>query len=397
MSKIFAVNAGSSSLKFQLFKMPSEEVIVSGVVERIGLENAGYTIKFNGEKISEILDIVDHSVAAELVFKALLKHNIVSDLNEISGVGHRIVHGGEYFAHSVLVSDDAVSKVEELADLAPLHNPPNLTGYYAFLKVLPKATHVFVFDTAFHQTMTADTFLYPLPYEYYTDLKIRRYGFHGTSHFYVSHKTAELMNQDISKLNIIVCHLGNGASITAVKGGKVINTSMGFTPLAGIMMGTRCGDIDPAIMPYIMEKQELSANQVLDIYNKASGMLGISGLSSDARDVEKAAANGDKRAQLTQEMYTNRIAQVIGSYYMELGSLDAISFTAGLGENDYVIRKMVIDRVKEALEISFDNELNKDSRATEVCLTKPDSKVAVWLVPTNEELVIARDTFQLMK
>ena len=396
MRKVIAVNAGSSSLKFQLFEMPEEKVIASGIVERIGLDNANYTINFNGNKLTEESDIADHSIAVDLVFQALLKHRIVLDLTEISGVGHRIVHGGEYFAKTVLATPDVVAKVEEVAELAPLHNPANLTGYYAFSKTLPNATHSFVFDTAFHQTMTPDAFLYPLPYEYYTDLKIRRYGFHGTSHFYVSERTAELMGKKSEDVNVIVCHLGNGASITAVKGGKVINTSMGFTPLAGIMMGTRCGDIDPAIMPYIMEKQDLTANQVLDIYNKASGMLGVSGISSDARDVQEAASKGDKRAFLTQEMYTNRIAQVIGSYFVELGHLDAISFTAGLGENDHVIRKMVIDRVQEALEIHFDDATNQAFRAQEVCLTYPDSKVAVWMVPTNEELVIARDTYNLM-
>ncbi len=396
MSKIIAVNAGSSSLKFQLFEMPAEDVIASGIVERIGLDNASFTIKFNGEKFSTVVEISDHAKAVELVLKALVDHQIVADLNEITGVGHRIVHGGEYFSHSVLVDQKVVDQVSELADLAPLHNPANLTGFIAFNAALPQATHAFVFDTAFHQTMEADTFLYPLPYEYYTDLKVRRYGFHGTSHYYVSQKTAELMGKDVKDVNIIVCHLGNGASITAVKAGKVVNTSMGFTPLAGIMMGTRCGDIDPAIMPYIMEKQDLSANQVLDIYNKASGMLGISGISSDARDIENAANTGNERAQLTQRMYTNRISQVIGSYFIQLGSLDAIAFTAGLGENDYVIRAMVIDRIKQALNISFDYELNQQSRSQEVLLSKPASKIAVWMVPTNEEVIIARDTYALM-
>lgn len=396
MSKIIAVNAGSSSLKFQLFEMPAEDVIASGIVERIGLDNASFTIKFNGEKFSTVVEISDHAKAVELVLKALVDHQIVADLNEITGVGHRIVHGGEYFSHSVLVDQKVVDQVSELADLAPLHNPANLTGFIAFNAALPQATHAFVFDTAFHQTMEADTFLYPLPYEYYTDLKVRRYGFHGTSHYYVSQKTAELMGKDVKDVNIIVCHLGNGASITAVKAGKVVNTSMGFTPLAGIMMGTRCGDIDPAIMPYIMEKQDLSANQVLDIYNKASGMLGISGISSDARDIENAANTGNERAQLTQRMYTNRISQVIGSYFIQLGSLDAIAFTAGLGENDYVIRAMVIDRIKQALNISFDYELNQQSRSQEILLSKPTSKIAVWMVPTNEEVIIARDTYALM-
>lgn len=396
MNKIIAVNAGSSSLKFQLFEMPSETVITSGIVERIGLDMSIFTIKVNGEKIKKELPIKDHNLAVSMVLEALIEHHIVEDLSEISGVGHRVVHGGEYFDRSVVVDADAVAKVKELSDLAPLHNPANLIGYEAFKTALKDAVHTFVFDTAFHQTMTPDVFLYPLPYEYYEELKIRRYGFHGTSHFYVSHKTAELMNKKPEDINVIVCHLGNGASISAVKAGKVINTSMGFTPLAGVMMGTRSGDIDPAIMPYIMEKKQISASDVLNVYNKKSGMLGVSGISSDARDIEQAANEGNPRAILTQQMYTNRIAQVIGGYVMQLGRVDAIAFTAGLGENDFMIRKMIIDRVQEALGIVLDEALNKKSRGEEICLSQPSSKVAVWLVPTNEELVIARDTYELM-
>lgn len=396
MSKIMAVNAGSSSLKFQLFEMPSEEVLTSGVVERIGFKDGIFTIKVNGEKVTSTQAIIDHKVAVELVLEALIKFNVVSSLDEIKGVGHRVVHGGEKYASSVEISHEVESAVIELSELAPLHNPANMVGYRAFKKALPGARHVAVFDTAFHQTMTDDIYLYPLPYEYYQEYKIRRYGFHGTSHFFVSNRVANLMGKDVKDINVITCHLGNGASLSAVKGGKSVNTSMGFTPLAGIMMGTRSGDIDPAIITYLMRKNHKTAEEIIDVLNKKSGMLGVSGLSSDARDIDTAIKEGNSRALLTRKLYANRVAQTIGSYFVQLGHVDAIVFTGGLGENDVAVRASILELVEEAMQIKLDYELNNSVRGKEVCLSKSDSKVQVWVVPTNEELVIAQDTVTIL-
>ena len=396
MSKIMAVNAGSSSLKFQLFEMPSEDVLTSGVVERIGFKDGIFTIKVNGEKVTTTQAIIDHKVAVELVLEALIKHNIVSSLDEIKGVGHRVVHGGEKYASSVEITHEVESAVIELSELAPLHNPANMVGYRAFKKALPGARHVAVFDTAFHQTMTDDIYLYPLPYEYYQDYKIRRYGFHGTSHFFVSNRVAQLMGKNVNDINVITCHLGNGASLSAVKGGKSVNTSMGFTPLAGIMMGTRSGDIDPAIITYLMRKNHKTAEEIIDVLNKKSGMLGVSGLSSDARDIDTAIKEGNSRALLTRKLYANRVAQTVGSYFVQLGHVDAIVFTGGLGENDVAVRASILELVEEAMQIKLDYELNNSVRGKEVCLSKADSKVQVWVVPTNEELVIAQDTVTIL-
>jgi len=396
MSKIMAVNAGSSSLKFQLFEMPSEDVLTSGVVERIGFKDGIFTIKVNGEKVTTTQAIIDHKVAVELVLEALIKHNVVSSLDEIKGVGHRVVHGGEKYASSVEITHEVESAVIELSELAPLHNPANMVGYRAFKKALPGARHVAVFDTAFHQTMTDDIYLYPLPYEYYQEYKIRRYGFHGTSHFFVSNRVAQLMGKNVNDINVITCHLGNGASLSAVKGGKSVNTSMGFTPLAGIMMGTRSGDIDPAIITYLMRKNHKTAEEIIDVLNKKSGMLGVSGLSSDARDIDSAIKEGNSRALLTRKLYANRVAQTVGSYFVQLGHVDAIVFTGGLGENDVAVRASILELVEEAMQIKLDYELNNSVRGKEVCLSKADSKVQVWVVPTNEELVIAQDTVTIL-
>lgn len=396
MNKIMAVNAGSSSLKFQLFEMPSEEVLTSGVVERIGFKDGIFTIKVNGEKVTTTQAIIDHKIAVELVLEALVKHNIVSSLDEIKGVGHRVVHGGEKYASSVEITHDVENAVIELSELAPLHNPANMVGYRAFKKALPGARHVAVFDTAFHQTMTDDIYLYPLPYEYYQEYKIRRYGFHGTSHFFVSNRVAQLMGKDPKDVNIITCHLGNGASLSAVQGGKSVNTSMGFTPLAGIMMGTRSGDIDPAIITFLMRKTHKTAEEVIDVLNKKSGMLGVSGLSSDARDIDTAIQEGNDRAVLTRKLYANRVAQTIGSYFVQLGRVDGIVFTGGLGENDVAVRASILELIEEAMQIKLDYELNSKVRGKEVCLSKADSKVQVWVVPTNEELVIAQDTVNIL-
>ena len=395
MNKVLAINAGSSSLKFQLFEMPEEKVLTSGIVERIGLDNGVFNIKYNGKKDSQTLDIKDHNVAAELVLQALVDKKIVNSLEEIVAVGHRVVHGGEYFSESVLTTEENVKRVDELGELAPLHNPANLVGYYSFSKALPNATHTFSFDTAFHQTMEPEVFIYPLPYEYYKDLKVRRYGAHGTSHQYVSNRTAELMGKDVNDLNIITLHLGNGASISAVEGGKCVNTSMGFTPLSGIMMGTRTGDVDPAVVTYLMKQLDISADEVLDIFNKKSGMLGISGISSDARDVEAAINEGNERAILTHKMYAERVRQVVGGFAMQLGHVDAITFTAGLGENDTEIRAAILDLLEDGMGVKYDKDLNGTTRGEEKRVSSDDSKVEVWIVPTNEELVIARDAFAL--
>ncbi len=396
MTKIISVNAGSSSLKFQMYNMPQEEVVTSGVVECIGLEKGIFTIKVGDEKIRIEKPIPNHEVAVEMLLAALVEYKIVNSFDEIQGVGHRVVHGGEYFDSSVIVSNDVVEKVARLSELAPLHNPANLTGYYSFKKALNNAEHTFVFDTAFHQTMPPEAFLYPLPYEYYTDYKVRKYGFHGTSHDYVSKELAKAMKKDIKDVNSIICHLGNGASLSAVKCGKCIDTSMGFTPLAGVMMGTRSGDIDPAIVTYLCNKLNVSNDEFNSILNKKSGMLGVSGISSDAREINSAVEEGIERAIITRKLYADRITSYIGKYAMKLGRVDAIAFTAGIGENDTGVRLDVINDVKEALGIDFNVEKNNCSRGEVTLLSNPDSKVQVWLLPTNEELVIARDTAKLL-
>jgi len=395
MSKIISVNAGSSSLKFQLFQMPEEKVLTSGIAERIGLDMGVFTIKANGEKFSQQLPIKNHKVAVDLLLKALIDHKVVDSLEEIAAAGHRIVQGGSYFDQSVKVDEDVVSKVDELCELAPLHNPAHLICYNAFKEALPKIGHVFVFDTAFHQTMTPESYLFPVPYSWYTDYKIRRYGAHGTSHQFVANRTAELMGKKPSDLNIITCHLGNGASITAVKGGKCINTSMGLTPLGGIMMGTRCGDIDPTVVFYMMKKLGCTPDEMDTILNKKSGMLGISGISSDARDIEAAVEKNDERAIITHELYVNRVINVIGGYAMQLGHVDAISFTAGLGENDTNLRALILKAMEENLNLDIDYDFNINCRK-EAKISTDKSKVAVFVVPTNEELVIARDTQRIL-
>ena len=396
MSKVIAVNSGSSSLKFQLFDMPSEEVLTSGQAERIGQEMGAFTIKYNGEKHVTNLPLPDHKAAVRLLLKSLTDLGIVEDLNEIKGAGHRIVQGGAYFSESVVVDEDVVSKVDELCELAPLHNPAHLVCYRAFKEALPQIGHVFVFDTAFHQTMGPESYLFPVPYDWYTQYKIRRYGAHGTSHWYVNRRTAEIMGRPVEDMNMITCHLGNGASITAIKGGKCINTSMGLTPLGGIMMGTRSGDIDPTVVFYMMKKLECTPDEMDTFLNKRSGMLGVSGISSDARDIQAAYEEGNERALLTVDLYTNRVINVIGGYYMQLGHVDAIVFTAGLGENDAHMRERVLKKLEEGMGVSIDYELNKKIHGKECLISKPDSKIAVYVIPTNEELVIARDTVRLL-
>jgi len=396
MTKIISVNAGSSSLKFQLYEMPEETVLTNGIVERIGFEDAIFTIKVNGEKVSKVLPVKNHSVAVNLLLEALVEHKIVATLDEIKGAGHRIVHGGEYFSCSTLVDADVEGKVEELCALAPLHNPGALVGYRAFRDALPNCKHTFTYDTAFHQSMKDDSYIFAVPYEWYTEHKVRRYGAHGTSHKYVSERCAAMLGKDIKDTKIITCHLGSGASISAVEGGKCVNTSMGFTPLGGIMMGTRCGDIDPAIVPYMMEKLNCTPKEMDTYMNKKSGLLGVSGVSSDSRDVYAAQANGDYRSDLAVRIFYNRVVQVVGSYYAQLGGCDAIVFTAGIGENDPATRAAVSEKLAPTMGIDFDFELNDGLRGKEVELTKEGSKTRVFLIPTNEEVMIARDCYEIL-
>jgi acetate kinase len=396
MTKVMAVNAGSSSLKFQLFDMPEEKVITSGIVERIGLDEGIFTIKHNGEKKVINTPIKDHGVAVDMLLKALINEGIVKELNEIQAVGHRIVHGGEYFNDSVVVDEDVVSKVEELCELAPLHNPAHLIGYRAFKEALPGVEHVFTFDTAFHQTLDQERFLYPLPYNFYTDLKVRKYGAHGTSHKYVSEQANDMLGNPKDS-RIIVCHLGNGASISAVLDGKCIDTSMGFTPLAGVMMGTRSGDVDPSIMPYLCKKLNKTPDEVLEIYNKESGMLGVSGISSDSRDIENALfKEGSDRALLTSLLYARIVSKYIGEYYAELGGCDAIAFTAGVGENAAYLRRLIIDNVSKAFGVFLDENLNKVRNDQNRIISHQYSQIKVMVIPTNEEVMIARDTVRLL-
>ncbi|MCM3599233.1 acetate kinase [Robertmurraya korlensis] len=393
MSKVIAINAGSSSLKFQLFEMPNEDVITKGLIERIGLKDSIFTISVNGEKVEEVTDIPDHAVAVKMLLNKLTESGIIKSLEEINGIGHRVVHGGEEFNDSVLITDEVLSKIEELSELAPLHNPANITGIRAFQQVLPNVPAVAVFDTAFHQTMPESSFLYSLPYEYYKEYGIRKYGFHGTSHKYVSERAAELLGRPLEQLRLISCHLGNGASIAAIEGGKSIDTSMGFTPLAGVTMGTRSGNIDPALIPFIMEKTGNSADEVLDILNKKSGMLGVSGFSSDLRDIELEAEKGNERAELALEVFGNRIHKYIGSYASRMYGVDAIIFTAGIGENSQAIRARVLQGL-EFMGVYWDPALNK-TRGEEAFINYPHSPVKVIVIPTNEEVMIARDVVKL--
>lgn len=395
MAKVIAINAGSSSLKFQLFEMPAEDVLTAGLVERIGLDQAVFTISVNGEKITETTDIPDHAVAVKILLSKLTELGIIGSLDEIEGIGHRVVHGGEKFDDSVLITPETLKEIEELSELAPLHNPANVVGIKAFKEVLPNVPAVAVFDTAFHQTMPDQSFLYSLPYEYYEKFGIRKYGFHGTSHKYVSERAAELLGRPIEQLRLISCHLGNGASIAAIEGGKSIDTSMGFTPLAGVAMGTRSGNIDPALIPFIMEKTGHSAIEVLDILNKKSGLLGISGLSSDLRDITKAAEEGNDRARTSLEVFASRIHKYIGSYAARMSGVDAIIFTAGIGENSIDIRERVL-RGLEFMGVYWDPALNQ-VRGEEAFVSYPHSPVKVIIIPTNEEVMIARDVERIAK
>lgn len=389
--KILAVNAGSSSLKFQLFTMPEETTIVSGIVERIGYDNASVIFKINGQKFVEDHQILNHKVAVDMVIHGLLERKVIASLDEIKGVGHRVVQGGELFKSSAVIDDDVVHNIASLNDLAPLHNPANITGIEAFRKALPNVIQVAVFDTTFHQSMSEDAYLYACPYDWYLKYGVRKYGFHGTSHQYVSQRASELLGKKDAK--IIVAHLGNGASICAVKDGKSVDTSMGLTPLEGIPMGTRSGNIDPAVLMLVSSKEDKTYGEVLDELNKKSGYLGLSGFSNDSRDIIDGMNRGEHRAWLAHQVQVKRIADYIGSYYVYMGGLDAICFTAGIGENAPEVRRDVIKAV-EVLGIELDEEEN-NKRGERMISTK-DSKVKAFIIPTNEEVMIAREVQRLM-
>lgn len=391
--KILAVNAGSSSLKFQMYEMPEEKVLISGVSERIGIDNSFYTIKINGEKIKKETILTDHKQAVKILVDELFENKIISSLDEIKGIGHRIVQGADQFDKSVIIDDKIIEIIQDLSALAPLHNPAAVVGIKAFKEIVPNALAVAVFDTSFHQTMELKTYLYALPYEWYTKYKIRKYGAHGTSHKYVANRLSEILNKKDCK--VIVCHIGNGGSITAVKNGKCVDTSMGFTPNAGIIMGTRCGDIDVSIIPYMIKQTGINYQDIDNVINKQSGLLGISGVSSDSRDIENGITEGNERCLLAQQMFIQKIVDYIAKYYVLLEGVDAIAFTAGIGENSINVRKGVIDKLK-VLGIKLDEEKN-NVRGQEQLITTPDSSVPCYIIPTDEEVMIARDTYNLIE
>ena len=391
--KILSVNAGSSSLKFTAYEMPEETNLISGVFERIGMEESFYTIKYNGEKIKKFVELPDHKIAFEILMEELIDNGVVKSYDEIMGVGHRVVQGGSYFDKTVVVDEEVVSKIDELSLLAPLHNPAAIIGIRAAQAVVPKAVQTVVFDTAFHQTMPEENYMYALPYEWCDEYQIRKYGAHGTSHKYVASRMNEILGRYNTKL--ITCHIGNGASISAVEEGRCVNTSMGLTPNAGLIMGTRCGDIDATIVPYMMDKLKLNAKKMDEVLNKKSGLLGISGESSDSRDIEDGINRGNERCILAQKMYVRRILDYIAKYYVELGGCDAIIFTAGVGENSIHTRREVIDGLK-VLGIEIDEEAN-NVRGEERLITTENSTIPCYVIPTNEELMIARDTYDLAK
>lgn len=396
--KVLVINCGSSSLKYQLIDSQSEEVLAKGLCERIGIDGSSVTHqKAGGGKKTEEIGMKDHTDAVKVVIGKLTdaEDGVIASLAEIDAVGHRIVHGGEHFKGSVVIDEDVMKAIEECSDLAPLHNPANLIGIRSCQSVMPGVPMVAVFDTAFHQTMPGKAYLYGLPYEYYEKYKVRRYGFHGTSHDFVSKRAAELLGRDRSELKIIVCHLGNGASVSAVKNGESVDTSMGLTPLEGLMMGTRSGDLDPAIIGFIAEKENKSAAEVIDICNKKSGVLGLSGISSDFRDLVGAAAEGDSHAQTTLEAYAYRVGKYIGAYAAAMNGVDVIVFTAGIGENNAQVRGL-ISQYTEFLGCRIDPEKNAEAVGVEKIISTPDSKVTAMVVPTDEELAIARETVRLV-
>ncbi len=391
--KILSVNAGSSSLKFQLYEMPEEKVLISGVFERIGINDSFYTIKLNGEKQEKHVDLPNHKVAFEKLVKELEENKVVESLDEIKGIGHRVVQGGTYFDKTVVATEDVIEKIDELSVLAPLHNPAAITGIRAAMEVVPNAVQTVVFDTAFHQTMPEENYIYAVPYEWYTEHKVRRYGAHGTSHKYVSRRMNEILGRTDTKL--ITCHIGNGGSISAVVNGKCLNTSMGLTPNAGLIMGSRCGDMDATIVTYMMDKLGVSAREMDTILNKKSGLLGVSGVSSDSRDIEDGIKDGNHRCELVQKMYVRRVLDFIAKYYVEMSGCDAIIFTAGVGENSISTREQIMDGLK-VLGVTLDPE-NNNTRGKEIKISGDDSSIPVYVIPTDEEVMIARDTYELSK
>ena len=396
MSKTIAINAGSSSLKWQLYLMPEEKVLAKGLIERIGLKDSISTVKFDGRTEKQVLDITDHTQAVRILLDDLMRFNIIASFDEITGVGHRVVAGGEYFKDSALVDEEVIQKVEELSLLAPLHNPANAAGIRAFKELLPDITSVVVFDTSFHTTMPEKAYRYPLPTKYYTENKVRKYGAHGTSHEYVAHEAAKLLGKPLEELKLITCHIGNGASITAVDKGLSVDTSMGFTPLGGVMMGTRTGDIDPAIIPYLMKHTDdfKTPEDISRILNRESGLLGVSEKSSDMRDIHEAMRAGDAKAQLANDIFVDRIQKYIGQYLAVLNGADAIIFTAGIGENSVTIRRLVIEGISW-FGCDIDPEKNVFGQYGDI--STPEAKVRVLVIPTDEELVIARDVERFKK
>jgi len=391
--KIFVINCGSSSLKYKLFDMRDEDVLAEGIIERIGIENS--FLKYETKEGTDIKiehEIPTHKEGIELLIETLLsdEHGVLENMDEIKAVGHRVAHGGEKFAHSTLIDDEVMKEIGDISDLAPLHNPANLMGIEVCEELMPETPQVAVFDTAFHQTMPEEAYTYALPYEYYEKYGVRRYGFHGTSHGYVANRAAEMMDQDINNLKIVTCHLGNGASIAAVKNGESVDTSMGFTPLEGLVMGTRCGDIDPAIVPFIMDKEDMIASDIDSILNKESGLYGVSGVSSDMRDIEGAADEGNNQAKVALDIFNYRVKKYIGSYSAAMGGVDAVVFTAGIGENAIETREEILAGL-EYMGIKIDKKAN-DIRGKEQIITTSDSTVKAMVIPTNEELVIAKDT-----
>ena len=388
---ILSVNAGSSSLKFQVLVMPEERVLTSGIIERIGFEEAVFSIKVEGSKVSVTQPIMNHEDAVELLIEGLLKHHIISDLKEIDGVGHRVVQGGEIFKESALIDDVVINHIKQLSPLAPLHNPANLVGILAFMSVMPNVKHVAVFDTTFHQTMPKDTFLYAVPYEWYTKYGVRKYGFHGTSHQYVSQEAMKLLNNDQAK--VIVVHMGNGVSLCAVEAGQSMDTSMGLTPLEGVPMGTRSGNVDPALIAYLKDNTEMTSDEVLDALNKKSGYLGLSGgFSSDSRDIVDKMEAGDELAKNAFDVQVKRVCDYIGSYYVALGGLDMLCFTAGIGENAPIVREAIVNRL-QALGIILDPHANEVKGQVQK-ISASDSKIPVYVIPTNEEVMIAREVMK---
>ena len=390
MSKTISINAGSSSVKWQLYSMPEEKVLAKGLIERIGLKDSISTVKFDGRSERQTLDIADHTQAVKILLDDLKRFEIIQSYDEITGVGHRVVAGGEYFKESALVTDDVLEKIEELSLLAPLHNPANADGIRAFRQLLPDITSVAVFDTSFHTTMPEKAYRYPLPTKYYTENKVRKYGAHGTSHEYVAHEAAKFLGKPIEELKLITCHIGNGASITAVDKGRSVDTSMGFTPLGGVMMGTRTGDIDPAIIPYLMQHTDdfNTPEDISRILNRESGLLGVSEKSSDMRDIHEAMRAGDEKALLANEIFVDRIQKYIGQYLAVLNGADAIIFTAGIGENSVTIRRMVIEGISW---FGCDVDPEKNFFGATGDISTEAAKVRVLVIPTDEELVIARD------